>query len=165
MLAKRCGDGEPEFHTAVPSSIHQLVNHLGLAPYCLYSIKKEWLQNPLLSGVTVHGDSVTLALDVSGRLSGQYVLMCALGLRSSLPCVGVVLGTQRGFSVRSVLIWDLAWVAFPIWEWLDPAVDVVLLARELWKICLVGDEEEDSSEQQDSWVKFYLWMFRCWNCF
>lgn len=38
------------------------------------------------------------------RLAGQYVLMFALGLRSLLSYVGVISGTQRGFSVRSVLI-------------------------------------------------------------
>lgn len=73
-----------------------------------------------------------------------------------------MLRTQCGFSVRSVLIWDLAWVAFTIWEWLDPALDVVLLAkelRELWKNHLYGHKEEDSTEQQqDSWVKPYLWI-------
>lgn len=57
-----------------------------------------------------------------------------------------------------MLIWDLAWVAFPIWECLDPALDDVLLTRELrelWENYLYGDKEEDSTEQQ---VKSYLWI-------
>lgn len=115
-----------------------------------------WLVELLCMG-TDFGSGLSL------RLSGQYMLMFALGLRSSLSYVGALSGTQHGFSVRSVLIWDLAWAAFTVWEWLDPALDVVLLARELrglWKDHLYGHKEEDSAEQQNSWVKLYLWIVK-----
>lgn len=42
---------------------------------------------------------------------------------------------------------------------MDPALDAVLLARELrelWKNHLYGHKEEDSTEQQDSWVKSWV---------
>lgn len=54
---------------------------------------------------------------------------------------------------------DIAWIAFAIWEWLDSDLDVVL-AREHGALDggLVGDKELDGTEQQDSWVKSYLWL-------
>lgn len=39
----------------------------------------------------------------------------------------------------------------------------MLLARELrglWKDHLYGHKEEDSAEQQNSWVKLYLWIVK-----
>jgi len=58
---KNCGDGEPEFHPAVPSPEHQLVNHLGSAPPD-YSAVGEWLQKSLVNGVTVRGDCMSVWL-------------------------------------------------------------------------------------------------------